>query len=128
MSAVKHSPTLLTVPDIDDYLHEQLADWRRAATLLRGGQISGIYPEGHTLVLEVPQNTPVTSGRVVVGVPFQLGVGDQLVDLGVVYATVDDAEVVKQHEAEDRTVYAIEVPDRQVRYALAPDSDGNATC
>jgi hypothetical protein len=112
----QQTSTLIRVPDFDKLPPGQIPSWLVAAKLLSGTEVTGTYPEGHAIVVELNRDVAVPSGSLGVVVPFAVKVGDETIDLGQQEVWLDNPTQVGRQEADGLIRYSFTTPDRTARY------------
>jgi hypothetical protein len=113
----QHTSVLIRVPAPGATLPADTRRWQVAAQLLRGENVTGIYPEGQCLMVELKTEIEgVEDGPLGINMPFMVQVGDQRIELGQLEVWLADATLVARREQEGRTYYAFTTPDRTYRY------------
>ena len=95
------SSTVLRTPDFTGVPREQFKNWRIAAALLRGEEITGTYQEGYGLTVDLA--TEVTPGQEGLGIslPHRVLVDDQVVDLGRYELWLENPTLINRRESSD---------------------------
>jgi hypothetical protein len=93
------SSTVLRTPDFTRVPREQFKNWRIAAALLRGEEITGTYQEGYSLTVDLA--TEVTPGEEGFGIslPHTVLVEDQVVDLGRYELWLENPTLIDRRES-----------------------------
>jgi hypothetical protein len=93
------SRSVVRTPDFAQVPREQIKDWRVAAAVLRGEDVGGTYPEGHSLTVDLA--TAVDPGDEPFGIslPHKVRVGDQVIDLGRYQLWLESATLVDRRDS-----------------------------
>lgn len=121
-----HTSSVVVMPDLERF-EDQVRDWRLADAILSGRVVTGTYAEGKGIVVEVPDDTEIGDGDVVVALPFEVSVGNQKITLGRIHAALRGVTDVTRHESQGRTWYALQTSEKRVQYSLAPPSEAATT-
>jgi hypothetical protein len=114
----QHTGTVIRVPELTKTTFAQVAEWRRAATILEGKEAIAAYPEGHVLGVELPAEVDTIPGPLAIEVPLEITVGQQKIHFGTALMWVEDATILERREVEGRLVYWLTTPNRRIRFSL----------
>lgn len=118
----EHTGEIVRVPDLTKTAVSDVQAWRRAAEILDGEEVTGRYPDGHALGIEVAAKVESIPGLVAVEVPLDVVIGEHTIDFGPVQMLIENATILEQREIDGQWIVWLTTPDRRVRYALrAPD-------
>lgn len=115
----QHTGTIVRVPDLMKTTDAQVAMWRRAATMLEGGEVTGTFSEGHALTIRIENKFDSIPELLVVEVPFEVSVGEQNIHFGTKYVWLEKATVIEQREIDGEWLLTLTTPDRRIRFSLA---------
>lgn len=122
----EHTGEIVRVPDLTKTTVSAVQAWQRAARILDGEEVTGTYPEGHALGIEVEAEVESMPGLVAVEVPLDVVIGEQTIDFGPIRMLIEGATILEQREVDGQWVVWFTTPDRKVRYsshATAPADD-----
>lgn len=121
----QNTSAVVRVPDVDELTAQQVVQWRFVASVLRGDDVARTCPEGHQLLIELPEELPDSdlTGSVTITVPLTVDIGSETLDLGRVGVVLDNPTLLQRIPQEDRIVHAFTTPDRSVHYQRIP-ADG----
>ena len=123
----QHTGTIIRVPDLAETTFAQVAEWRRAATILEGNEVIAAYPEGHALGVELPAEVDTIPGLLAIDVPLDVTIGEQTIHFGTARMWIEDATILERRDVDDRSVHWLTTPNRRVRFSLPKDhADGTA--
>lgn len=113
----QHASEPILTPEFGSLPREQFAAWRSAARLLRGEEVSGTYPDGHCLLVELGSEVTPTAGEDLrIQLPLTVRVGEQDVDLGYQVVVLPTPVLLERRKQADVVVHAFTTPDRQIRW------------
>lgn len=116
--------SVLRTPDFARVPREQFRDWRVAAALLRGEEVTGTYPEGHALTIDL--ESEVTPGEEPLGIslPHTVLVDDQVADLGRYEVWLESPTLLgRQVNPEGGISHTFTTPDRTVVWRRPDPTD-----
>ncbi|CEG94496.1 restriction endonuclease [Propionibacterium freudenreichii] len=117
----QHTGTIIRVPDLTETTFAQVAEWRRAATILEGKEVIAAYPEGHALGVELPAEVDTIPGLLAIDVPLEVTIGEQTIHFGTARMWIEDATILERREIDGRSVHWLTTPNRRVRFSLPKD-------
>lgn len=113
----EHTSTIIRVPDFLTIPPEQPNNWRTAAAVLRGEEVTGTYPEGQCVVVGLEAEVALPAdGEIRLAMPFRVSVGDQVVDLGWYELILDNPTLLDRKEISGYVQHAFATPDRGLRW------------
>lgn len=117
----QHTGTIIRVPDLTETTFAQVAEWRRAATILEGKEVIAAYPEGHALGVELPAEVDTIPGLLAIDVPLEVTIGEHTIHFGTARMWIEDATILERREIDGRSVHWLTTPNRRVRFSLPKD-------
>ncbi|NHF63105.1 restriction endonuclease [Microcella pacifica] len=117
----QHTGTIIRVPHLTETTFAQVAEWRRAATILEGKEVIAAYPEGHALGVELPAEVDTIPGLFAIDVPLEVTVGEQTIHFGTARMWIKDATFLERREVDGRSVHWLTTPNRRVRFSMPKD-------
>ncbi|MBN8204887.1 restriction endonuclease [Microbacterium esteraromaticum] len=121
----QHTGAIVRVPDLTETTFAQVAEWRRAATILEGKEAIAAYPEAHALGVELPAEVDTISGPLAIEVPLDVVIGQQKIHFGTALMWIEDATILERREVEGRLVHWLTTPNRRIRFSLPKDHLGD---
>lgn len=117
----QHTGTIIRVPDLTETTFAQVAEWRRAATILEGKEVIAAYPEGHALGVELPAEVDTIPSLLAIDIPLEVTIGEQTIHFATARMWLEDATILGRGEVDGRSVHWLTTPDRRVRFSLTKD-------
>lgn len=114
----QHTAVVVRVPNLFAVTEQQFAEWERAANILQGQAARVSYPEGHALLIELAVDVESTEGALAVSLPFEVSVGEQMLNFGTVEVHLDDATLVERKEVPGGFLCKFTTPDRTATFRL----------
>jgi hypothetical protein len=112
----QHTGAPIRVPDFGKIPPGDIKRWNLTAKLLRGEDVTGTYPEGHCLLVELETEIVAPEGPLGIALPLAVQVGEQQIDVGQMEVWLTDATLVERRAHAGHTYHAFTTPDRTYRY------------
>lgn len=111
-----HTATVIRTPDLFAVNEEEFAEWDRAASILRGGEIQQLYPEGHALSVELAVDVAQPQGSFAVLLPLTVHLRGEVVRLGDMEMYLEDPTLIDSREVPGGFLCSFTTPDRHVTF------------
>lgn len=94
-----HTSAVIRVPDFSKVEPSQFQDWRVAAELLQGREVTATILEGHELTIVLDSEIDAEDS-IAVSMPWAVAVGDQVIDLGRHEVLLEEPSLVHREPVE----------------------------
>lgn len=94
-----HASTVIRVPNLPKVDPSQYQEWRVAAELLQGREVTATIPEGHSLTIDLDSEIEIEDS-IVISIPWSVAVDDQMIELGRCEVVLEEPSLVHREPVE----------------------------
>jgi hypothetical protein len=109
-----HAGTVIRVPDFPKVDSSQFQEWRVAAAMLQGRELTATIPEGHALTIDLDSEIEVEDS-VAVSMPWAVTIDDQVIDLGRYEVLLEEPALVHRGPVEGGFSYTFTTKDNKIK-------------